>query len=145
MSLRTGRPKIPENLKTIFICVDSYEDLCIKGLVYHSSLDNGVQFKNLMQLLLMIEEILEDTGFPSPTTEKRRFNSFKSSKEEAEVSVKEIEFMHIKGKLATFQVKIMFRQSASWQGSVSWMEGNNTEPFRSTLELVMLMNSAMSD
>jgi len=141
----TGRITVSESLKTILVCVDSYDDFCMKGFVYHSSFDAEKKFENLMQLLLMIEKILEETGFPRPTTEKRRFHSFKISNEEAEVTDKELDFQHQKGKLATFKVKIMFRQHASWQGSVSWMEGNNIAPFRSALELIMLMNSAISD
>jgi hypothetical protein len=117
----------------------------MKGSMYHSSLDEGKKFQNLMQLLLMIENILEDTGFPKPTTEKRRFHSFKATSEAGEVIDKEHTSQNLQGKLATFRIKIMFRQNASWQGSVSWLEGNSMEPFRSALELLMLMNSAMTD
>ena len=145
MSPMMGRTTVSEIMKTILVCIDSYEDLNMKGLLYHSSFDDGKKFENLMQLLLMIEKILEDTGFPKSTTEKRRFYSFKSSTEESELGNKELDFQQLKGKVGTFKVKIMFRQYASWQGSVSWMEGNNTEPFRSALELLMLMNSALTD
>jgi len=139
-----GRVAVPESLKTIFICVESYEDFCIKGLLYHNSFDEGQKFENLMQLLLMLEKIQEDMGFPRATTEKRGFQSFKSAHKEIGTMDNVFNVQNVKGKVATFKVKIMFRQNASWQGSVSWMEGNRTEPFRSTLELLMLMHSAMS-
>ena len=35
------------------------------------------------------------------------------------------------GKLATFYVRILFRQNASWQGTVLWSEGGQEERFRS--------------
>ena len=44
----------------------------------------------------------------------------------------------------TFAVRILFRQNASWQGSVTWLEGNREESFRSVLELIFLMDSALS-
>ncbi len=47
------------------------------------------------------------------------------------------------GDVATFQLRILFRQNASWQGSVAWTEGRREESFRSVLELLLLMNSAM--
>jgi hypothetical protein len=47
------------------------------------------------------------------------------------------------GKLATFSLRILFRQNASWQGSITWCEGRSEESFRSVLELLMLMNSAL--
>ncbi|MCI9263720.1 MAG: hypothetical protein HFF06_04025 [Oscillospiraceae bacterium] len=47
------------------------------------------------------------------------------------------------GELATFDIRILFRQNSSWQGSVLWQEGDREESFRSVLELVLLMDSAM--
>jgi hypothetical protein len=40
-------------------------------------------------------------------------------------------------------VRVLFRQNASWQGSVTWMEGRQEESFRSALELLLLMKSAL--
>lgn len=44
----------------------------------------------------------------------------------------------------TFIVKIEFCQHGTWQGKVIWAEENRTERFRSTLELMGLMNEAMA-
>lgn len=46
-------------------------------------------------------------------------------------------------KLATFYVRILFRQNASWQGTVLWSEGSQEERFRSALELALLLDSAL--
>ena len=48
------------------------------------------------------------------------------------------------GKKATFLIKILFRQNASWQGSVAWLEGKREQSFRSALELLFLMDSVLS-
>ena len=48
-----------------------------------------------------------------------------------------------RGALATFRLRILFRQNSSWQGFVSWVEGRQEESFRSTLELLMLLDSAL--
>lgn len=144
MSPITGRSNVSENLKTILICVDSYDDLLMKGSMYHGSFGDGKGFDNLMKMLLMIEDVLDDTGFPKATTEKRRFNTFKSGDKAEEGHGGLVGFETQKGKLATFRLKILFRHNASWQGSVAWIEGNNEEPFRSALELLMLMDSALS-
>ena len=47
------------------------------------------------------------------------------------------------GKLGTFSIRVIFRQNASWQGSVTWLEGGRDESFRSVLELLLLMHSAL--
>ncbi|MEE0713848.1 MAG: hypothetical protein U0M58_04865 [Blautia sp.] len=43
----------------------------------------------------------------------------------------------------TFVVNIKCRQNHTWQGTVKWIEGQKEIPFRSTLELIKLMESAI--
>lgn len=44
----------------------------------------------------------------------------------------------------TFIIKIEYCQNNSWQGKVVWAEGNKEERFRSALELVKLMDEAVT-
>jgi hypothetical protein len=39
-------------------------------------------------------------------------------------------------------VHIKFRQNASWQGSITWVEKEKTQNFRSALEMLKLMDEA---
>ncbi|MGI6151571.1 MAG: hypothetical protein ACOYIR_06430 [Christensenellales bacterium] len=48
-----------------------------------------------------------------------------------------------RGEKGTFVVRVMFRQNATWQGTVSWVEGNKTQHFRSMLELIHLLEDAL--
>ncbi len=43
----------------------------------------------------------------------------------------------------TFLVRVIFRQNASWQGTVQWLEGKKTQHFRSLLELTLLLQEAL--
>ncbi len=43
---------------------------------------------------------------------------------------------------ASFLVRIQYRQNASWQGMIQWLEGKKTKHFRSELEMIMLINEA---
>lgn len=43
----------------------------------------------------------------------------------------------------TFIVNIKNNQNHTWQGTVKWVEGQEEIPFRSALELIKLMDSAM--
>ena len=47
--------------------------------------------------------------------------------------------------MATFAVRVLFRQNASWQGEVTWLEGKREESFRSVLELILLMDGALQE
>lgn len=49
------------------------------------------------------------------------------------------------GEKATFVVQVQFRQNASWQGTVTWAEQNETRHFRSTLELIKLMDEILDE
>ena len=44
----------------------------------------------------------------------------------------------------TFIVKILNKQNSTWQGSITWLEGKREETFRSVLELLLLMDSAVN-
>lgn len=44
----------------------------------------------------------------------------------------------------TFVVSVKSHHNQNWQGTVSWVEEKKIQPFRSTLELIRLMDSAIS-
>lgn len=45
----------------------------------------------------------------------------------------------------TFIVKIMNQQNSTWQGSLTWVEEQKTEYFRSALELIKMMDEAVGN
>ena len=44
---------------------------------------------------------------------------------------------------ASFLIRIQFRQNASWQGTIQWLEEKKTMRFRSVLEMLSLMQEAV--
>lgn len=48
-------------------------------------------------------------------------------------------------KKKTFIVDILDCQNDTWQGSLSWVQGNQKKNFRSALELIKLIDSAVED
>ncbi len=49
-----------------------------------------------------------------------------------------------KRKRQTFVVEVMEQQRYTWQGRIHWVEENKKEYFRSILEMLHLMDSAVS-
>lgn len=45
----------------------------------------------------------------------------------------------------TFLVKILHRQEATWQGSVTWIEQQKTKSFRSALELLKMIDGVLDE
>lgn len=138
MAIAAGK-HISEGMKTLQICVNSYQDKMIEGYIYHTSVPNGVHFNNLMQMIIGVEQILDSMDFPRAATEKRRF----TKETGAQALLDETQRSRKEGECATFFVRMMFRQNASWQGAVLWKEGGCELVFRSALELIMLMDSAL--
>ena len=44
---------------------------------------------------------------------------------------------------ATFVVRVLFRENATWQGTVTWKEKRRQVNFRSFMELLLLMYEAV--
>ena len=44
----------------------------------------------------------------------------------------------------TFIVEIQHQQNGTWQGKVTWAEGGRKEVFRSALELMKMMDTAIN-
>lgn len=45
----------------------------------------------------------------------------------------------------TFVIQIKGTQASTWQGTIAWVEEEKKEIFRSTLELIKLLDSAVKE
>ena len=43
----------------------------------------------------------------------------------------------------SFVIQILSTQNATWQGTLTWMDGRKKQPFRSALELIKLIDSTL--
>ena len=50
-----------------------------------------------------------------------------------------------KMKKPTFIVEVIDHQRSTWQGQISWIQGNKKIPFRSVLEMLHLMDSVINN
>ena len=124
--------------RTTVVCVDSYDRGVLAGRFFNPSCPEGQQFDSLSQFLLQMEELFDGIQLPQSFTAVRAFSDPASKGTHAPAQTPGRE-----GVLCTFAVRILFRQNASWQGSVIWLEEKREESFRSALELVLLMDSAL--
>ena len=46
---------------------------------------------------------------------------------------------------SSFEVKVCFTQNATWQGKIQWIEQRQKQTFRSALEMLTLMDEALSE
>jgi hypothetical protein len=137
----------------VCVCIDRRAGCCFAGRMYHRFSLQAQAFCEPNQLLMQMDALFDRLNYPQRTMAERTFQAKSRSqqdrkegkampKEEWEVVGNPAEQ---KGELATFVIHVMYRQNATWQGSVLWAESGQTQNFRSALELIKLMDSAMEE
>lgn len=122
--------------RTYIVCVDSYDEGVLKGRLWDPARD-AQGFSSLSQFLLKMEQLLDEEQMPQAFTRQRRF---RQTPQPAEYPLPEDK---PRGGCCTFELRVIFRQNSSWQGILKWRETRKEQNFRSVLELVSLMDSAL--
>lgn len=94
---------------------------------------------SLWQMLRALDDDLTANHYPQRTVRYRAW--------EAGRQMKDIDTDGSFGEPAagspTFVIRVLFRQNATWQGSIQWLEGRQTRQFRSEYEMLKFMDEAM--
>lgn len=126
------------DVRSFLIYIDSYENGVPTGQYRNPCRGESVPFQSLTQLLMRLEQSLDQENIPQAFNKVRTFyplTGYRPDTLDAECPKK--------GKKGTFALQILFRRNASWQGTIHWIEKNKTQNFRSVLELITLLNSAL--
>ena len=128
------------------ICFDNRDGQMGTGRMYHYYNREEVPFLNEYHLLNLMEDVMESINYPQASTAMRNYREKESvntqaGKEKPEKIVGKEELLAHRGKLSTFVVYIQYRQNATWQGDIIWVEGNVIRSFRSALEMLKLMDN----
>lgn len=130
------------------ICVDKKEDGRLSGRIVSQRLTAPMAFADLGDLLLKVEGVLDAQNFPQTS---QRIRTFVQDASEYPASVlpdgamSEAEVEASRGARTTFQLAILTRRNATWQGAVDWMEGQSPMSFSSDLELLSLVDRHMEE
>ncbi len=133
---------VPEDLRTSIIRIYRYDDKNLQGTFFNPYYGEEIPFGNLTRLLLLMDDYMDEIDCPQVSIKSRSFANQPKSAERITIAEKLLPDLDQEA-IATFKVKVLFRQSASWQGKLSWCEGKQETSFRSALELVKLMDSAL--
>ncbi len=134
----------------ICICVNG-ESTAARYDLYHCYMSGSMQFSDISSLFLEVDRFFDDLKYPQSSTQARSFSTKgakeqqRSNRKETAKLMSEQEVISQKGEKATFVIHVKYRQNATWQGSVVWAEKNVTKNFRSALELLKLIDSALDE
>ncbi len=132
------------------ICIDVYNEGEMQGRLYHAYCEEPMVFRSIIALLKLLGNLFDGFDFPQVSVKPRSFKEQlppeKTDLSEGMINSKSNHqrMNMIRGEQATFWVKVIFRQNATWQGSIKWVEEGNEINFRSALELIMLLDSCFA-
>ena len=135
---------IPREMKTTLIKVFSYDNKSIQGTIFNPFFEKEMVFENMMQMITMIERISDSLFFPQKTMQLRQFADSGLPEDKASFDFVTTSDFSEKSPLATFELEIIFRQNASWQGNIVYAEKGLSSSFRSLLELLSLIDSVLN-
>jgi hypothetical protein len=143
MSISAAR-FIPHEMKTSIIKIVSYRDKKLSGVLINPYFSRDMYFDNAIQFLLLMEELQDSLNYPQESMENRTFVPGKSAAFIPSEQYTQAELKDLRP-AATFKINILFRQNASWQGSIAWLDKSTEAQFRSFLELLILLDSVLCD
>ena len=114
------------------VYVDSYEDNVLKGRFANPYLEELQNFNSFIDFVIKMECLMDVISLPGVFATN------------CGVQRNLADGIVSPGKVATFSIAIRFRQNNSWQGTIGWLEPGQKQNFRSVLELITLLDSALS-
>lgn len=161
MEKKEGENRIWYSSNIINLCMDFYDTEKQCGRLYHQYAGGPIAFRSFLEAFDRMEELYDGLQFPQASTQCRSFLTDRGAKRRGKEAVgigsgfseyrrremKEVEsFKEVieqRGERATFVIRVQYRQHSSWQGEITWIDGQKKEYFRSALELLRLMDSAL--
>ena len=139
-SINTSAPNLT------VVCIDSNRPLV--GRAYHYYMQEPQYVDSMYGVVELIDNLCDEIDYPQQSTRLRLFSpkedsSKKEKTRETEKVAKKSELLNQKGDMGTFIVHVQYRQNSTWQGQVTWVDKEQTQKFRSVLELLKLMDSAL--
>ena len=131
----------------------SFGNGMMRGELYSQYLETPYVFTSLIRMISKMEEIFDTNRFPEKFFTPRTFGVEKREKRKSVVKGSEVvkdqgspaTVESTGSKKCTFEISVRFRQNATWQGQILWAEKNLTQNFRSVLEMLKLMDEALTE
>lgn len=126
------------NFRYFTISVERYENHCMEGILYQGGRAPGILFDNFLEMSLHMDNIFNQMACPKRVLNERGFCDRKIKQPAVRGWP-----VYKKGELATFLVYVKYRNYATWQGEITWLEGGKKESFESFLQMLLLINQVL--
>lgn len=138
---------IPFAPNLVCCCIDDYRRGRFQGRLYCSNVKESYSLMDVNDMLLCMDDYFDEINFPMKAMEQR---SFPGSRQKSRVKrnlkrAYDPSVLEHRGEKATFIIHVQYRQNCSWQGKIVWAEQNKAQYFRSELEMIRLIDSAIAE
>ena len=139
--------------------INHNEDGSLNGELSSNYFEEPFVFTNLMSMIEMMETTFDTKGFPEKQLLPRTFGKSKQRLRKHELdlpafakensAIKEYIDTHeqhlTNAKTCNFEISVRYRHNAEWQGSLKWIEKDETKRFSSIIEFVRQINEALEE
>lgn len=134
---------VPYEARGLKLCFDGYVNGVPSGRLHTAFEPTPFVFSALMPLIHYIDDLLDQTMHTQRFEDRRALLEHRVPALAKRTAEGWEDTVCAPGKLATFLVRINFRQNASWQGEVVWIEKKRSCFFRSALELLRMIDDVL--
>ena len=132
----------------ICVCVDQFSEQTCQGRLYTQYDAEPFPFLSLIDMTLQMDHFYDEWDFPQSSTIPRTFRKSVEFTRRQSILESGRPMDHARvysqsGENATFVIRVKYRQNATWQGEIVWLEKSLRTSFRSALELLRILQDAL--
>lgn len=136
------RSTLHEKERAFTLAVNRYDEGLRDAVLYHADETGGILIRSFRELIDRMEQFFAEMNYPKETLSRRSIGGAAAYRSEA-VPAAEKGAGQMNGRTGTFSIRVSQRQHASWQGTVRWLEKNETYHFPSFMDLVRYMDECL--
>ena len=132
---------------SVVIYVDEVDGGAVKGSFQHMVQEKERPFSSFGDLILELDCMMDALGEPQSYTERRRWETPHNRRRRPAPKCRKMlgrKAVQRRGRAATVVLYIHMRRNSTWQGELIWIEVGKSVFFRSALELLHLLETAVA-
>lgn len=132
-------------LNSVRVCIEEQGVSGASGKAYSPLQEGAIEFLDLNELILKLDQMFDRVGYPQAFQEKRSFQEQQSMHysyggiPEPAAGAEAVP-THL-GSTATWDIQVDGRRNTSWQGKARRVDDETAVPFNSELELLNILSS----
>jgi hypothetical protein len=133
------------NTAKLRVCVDDIDGSIISGRVFSQRLKDVLVFSDMNGLVLRLDRLMDEQNYPQAFHRRRNFKTPANTTDGKPIQddrpyMDEDSVNGAAGKRITFELQVLSRQNANWQGFVDFLDGAGGRRFESELGFFALVN-----